>query len=307
MPGLQAVGVPATGGGGKGAAVAPRWPCTASASGTTGGSASTTSTRRASTPGGTRVPGRRVRAVFPAVPQLTAGALSAGSRPAPSWSVRPSWSIWRTRRPRASTSRGAEGASAEELWAWHLEAEVLFPDADAPPGDAGYGGPARSVRRSVGGAGEAPEAATGPGCWPSSRYCWGVLADLSPLRDAAAEAIRAGMDDPVLAVVVSVSAWKKSEGVGWCWSGYRLLLRDLTGGSETADVPGSNVGQLIDAAGGTIPLVCARGCVRAGRLRPGLAVVIDGQVGRFGLLEATGPDSEVHFFAGGRRRLSGCS
>jgi sulfur-carrier protein len=32
-----------------------------------------------------------------------------------------------------------------------------------------------------------------------------------------------------------------------------------------------------------------------GVLRPGLAVIVDGQVGRFGLLEAAGPDSEVHF------------
>lgn len=72
------------------------------------------------------------------------------------------------------------------------------------------------------------------------------------------------------------------------------LLRDLTAGSETADVPGANVGQLIEALEQRFPGVGGR--LRTdGALRPGLAVVVDGQVARFGLLEATGPDSEVHF------------
>jgi molybdopterin synthase sulfur carrier subunit len=72
------------------------------------------------------------------------------------------------------------------------------------------------------------------------------------------------------------------------------LLRDLTGGQETAHVPGATVGQVIEALEQQFPGVRERLCA-GGVLRPGLAVTVDGQVGRFGLMEAAGPDSEVHF------------
>jgi molybdopterin synthase sulfur carrier subunit len=72
------------------------------------------------------------------------------------------------------------------------------------------------------------------------------------------------------------------------------LLRDLTGGSETANVRGANVGEVIEALERQFPGVSGR-LSPGGVLRPGLAVVVDGQVGRFGLREAVGPDSEVHF------------
>lgn len=72
------------------------------------------------------------------------------------------------------------------------------------------------------------------------------------------------------------------------------LLRDLTGGRETATGPGANVGQVIEALERQFPGVRDRLCP-GGVLRPGLAVIVDGQVGRFGLLEAAGPDSEIHF------------
>ena len=71
------------------------------------------------------------------------------------------------------------------------------------------------------------------------------------------------------------------------------LLRDLTGGSETANVPGANVGQVIESLDQRFPGVLGRLCP-GGALRSGLAVIY-GQAARFGLLEATGPDSEVHF------------
>jgi molybdopterin synthase sulfur carrier subunit len=72
------------------------------------------------------------------------------------------------------------------------------------------------------------------------------------------------------------------------------LLRDLTGGMETAIVPGANVGQVIEALEQQFLGVRARLC-QDGALRPGLAVIVDGQVGRYGLLEPAGPDSEIHF------------
>lgn len=72
------------------------------------------------------------------------------------------------------------------------------------------------------------------------------------------------------------------------------LLRDLTGGRETDHAPGANVGQIIDSLEQHFPGVRGRLC-KDGGLRPGLAVSIDGQVARFGMLESVGPDSEVHF------------
>ncbi len=72
------------------------------------------------------------------------------------------------------------------------------------------------------------------------------------------------------------------------------LARDLTGGQETVSVLGANVGQVIEALEQQFPGVRAR-LSPDGALRPGLAVIVDGEVGRFGLLEAVGPNSEVHF------------
>ncbi len=71
------------------------------------------------------------------------------------------------------------------------------------------------------------------------------------------------------------------------------LLRDLTGAQETATAPGATVGQVIDALEQQFPGVRDRLCP-GGALRPGLAVIVDGQAGRFGLLEAVGPESEIH-------------
>jgi molybdopterin synthase sulfur carrier subunit len=72
------------------------------------------------------------------------------------------------------------------------------------------------------------------------------------------------------------------------------LLRDLTGGKETADVPGATVAEVIDALEQHFPGMRARLCPD-GSLRPGLTVSVDGEVARFGLRERVGPDCEVHF------------
>ncbi len=71
-------------------------------------------------------------------------------------------------------------------------------------------------------------------------------------------------------------------------------LRDLTVAKETVTVPGANVGQVIDALERQFPGVRDR-LSPDGVLRSGIAVIVDGQVGRFGLLEPVRPDSEVHF------------
>jgi len=72
------------------------------------------------------------------------------------------------------------------------------------------------------------------------------------------------------------------------------LLRDLTGGGETVTVPGVSVRQVIDELDRLHPGVRDRLC-DGDSLRRGLAAVVDGEVARLGLLQAVGPDSEVHF------------
>lgn len=72
------------------------------------------------------------------------------------------------------------------------------------------------------------------------------------------------------------------------------LLRDLTGGRDTITVAGTSVRQVIDNLEGLHPGIRDRLC-QADGLRPGLAVIVDGQVARLGLLERIKPDSEVHF------------
>ena len=72
------------------------------------------------------------------------------------------------------------------------------------------------------------------------------------------------------------------------------LLRDVTGGQETVTVPGASVRQVIDELDRLHPGVRDRLC-DGDALRSGLAVVVDNEVARLGLLQPVGPDSEVHF------------
>ena len=82
------------------------------------------------------------------------------------------------------------------------------------------------------------------------------------------------------------------------------LMRNLTEGQETVQVPGEIVRDVIDALDARFPGIKARLC-QDGQLRPGLAVVIDTQVARGGLAESVSEASEVHFIpaiAGGTFR-----
>ena len=72
------------------------------------------------------------------------------------------------------------------------------------------------------------------------------------------------------------------------------LLRPLTGGQETVRVTGTTVGEVIAALDALHPGVEARLC-DGGELRRGMAVAVDGQVGRQGLATPVGAESEVHF------------
>jgi sulfur-carrier protein len=72
------------------------------------------------------------------------------------------------------------------------------------------------------------------------------------------------------------------------------LLRNFTGGHESVQAAGATVRELIDALERRYPGIKARLC-DGSELRPGQAVVIDGQVARQGLSAEVKEDSEVHF------------
>ena len=72
------------------------------------------------------------------------------------------------------------------------------------------------------------------------------------------------------------------------------LMRDLTGGAEKVSIVGETLRQVIRHLEETYPGVMERLCDE-GRLKPTIAVVIDGRVARKGLLEQVRDDSEIHF------------
>lgn len=72
------------------------------------------------------------------------------------------------------------------------------------------------------------------------------------------------------------------------------LLRPLAGGQETVTVPGATVQEVVAELEQRFPGIRARICDEHG-LRPGMAVVVDAEVARLGLLQPVGEKSEVHF------------
>lgn len=72
------------------------------------------------------------------------------------------------------------------------------------------------------------------------------------------------------------------------------LLRDLTAGQETATVNGTTVRQIVDALDKLYPGTKARLC-DGDELRSGIAVAVDTQVARLGMLQPVADKSEVHF------------
>ncbi len=72
------------------------------------------------------------------------------------------------------------------------------------------------------------------------------------------------------------------------------LLRDLTGGQEKISVPGATVRDVIDQVDARYPGVKER-LLEGDRLRPGIAVVVDGSVSRQRLRHKLDEGTEVHF------------
>lgn len=72
------------------------------------------------------------------------------------------------------------------------------------------------------------------------------------------------------------------------------MLQGLTGGVKQVEVEGNNMRRVIDGLEELYPGIKDR-LVEDGGIRPSLAVAIDGEVARMGLLEKVGEKSEVHF------------
>lgn len=71
-------------------------------------------------------------------------------------------------------------------------------------------------------------------------------------------------------------------------------LRSLTDGATELDVEGGTVGAVIDALDARFPGVRDRLC-DGDAMKPGLAVVVDGDTTSLGRLRKVTPDAEVHF------------
>ena len=80
------------------------------------------------------------------------------------------------------------------------------------------------------------------------------------------------------------------------------MLQKMTGGIKQVDLEAKNVRQIIEELERLYPGIKDR-LVEDGAIRSNLAVAIDGEVARMGLLDKVGEASEVHFvpaFGGGR-------
>ncbi len=80
------------------------------------------------------------------------------------------------------------------------------------------------------------------------------------------------------------------------------LVRDVTGGRERVEAEGQTLRDVLDKVEVAYPGFRDRVC-EEGRIRPGLAVAVDGEVTDGGLRQELEPHSEIHFIAavsGGR-------
>lgn len=72
------------------------------------------------------------------------------------------------------------------------------------------------------------------------------------------------------------------------------LLRDLSDGQDSFNLPGRTVGEVIDQLEARCPGVKDR-LLDGGQLKPGIAVVVDGAISRKRLRHPLEEGSEVHF------------
>ena len=72
------------------------------------------------------------------------------------------------------------------------------------------------------------------------------------------------------------------------------MLQATTGGVKEVDVSARNVRQAIEQLDQLFPGIAGR-LMEDDEIRPNLAVAVDGEVARMGLLERVGQDTEIHF------------
>ena len=72
------------------------------------------------------------------------------------------------------------------------------------------------------------------------------------------------------------------------------MLQATTGGVKEVDVSARNVRQAIEQLDQLFPGIADR-LIEDDEIRPNLAVAVDGEVARMGLLERVGQDTEIHF------------
>ena len=72
------------------------------------------------------------------------------------------------------------------------------------------------------------------------------------------------------------------------------MLQPMTGGVKQVQCEAANVRQVLDRLDDLYPGIKDR-LMEEGKIRPNLAVAIDGEIARMGLLDKVGENSEVHF------------
>ena len=80
------------------------------------------------------------------------------------------------------------------------------------------------------------------------------------------------------------------------------LLRNLTSGEESITVPGATIREVIDNLESRYPGMKARLC-EDDRIKPGIAVYVNGLLTRGSIRESVDADAEIHFLpaiGGGR-------
>ena len=71
-------------------------------------------------------------------------------------------------------------------------------------------------------------------------------------------------------------------------------MRELAGGQEQVNVEGATVRQIINNLDAAYPGLKDR-LVDGDRITPGMAVIVDGEVTRLGLLQRVTDNNEIHF------------
>lgn len=72
------------------------------------------------------------------------------------------------------------------------------------------------------------------------------------------------------------------------------MLQAATGGIKEVEVEGRNVRQVIEQLDAMFPGIAGR-LIEDGDIRSNLAVAVDGEVARMGLLERVNETAEIHF------------